>query len=58
MIKVTYRDKQWEVPGRRAVRDVILAVGFNPATVLAVRKGQPAFVLPAPDCPQLIPVIA
>ena len=40
MIKVTYRDKQWEVPGRRAVRDVILAVGLNPATVLAVRKGK------------------
>jgi sulfur carrier protein ThiS len=40
MIKVTYRDKQWEVPGRRTVRDVILAVGLNPATVLAVRKGK------------------
>jgi sulfur carrier protein ThiS len=40
MIKVTYRDKHWEVPGRRTVRDVILAVELNPATVLAVRKGK------------------
>jgi len=40
MIKVTYRDKQWDVPGRRTVRDVILAVGLNPATVLAVRRGK------------------
>jgi len=40
MIKVTYRDKQWEVPGRRTVRDVILAVDLNPAIVLAVRKGK------------------
>jgi len=40
MIKVTYRDKQWEVPGRRTVRDVIRAVDLNPATVLAVRQGK------------------
>ncbi len=40
MIKVTYRDKQWDVSGRRTVRDVIFAVGLNPATVLAVRLGK------------------
>jgi len=40
MIKVTYRDNHWEVPGHRTVRDVILAVGLNPATVLAVRRGK------------------
>ena len=40
MIKVTYRDKQWEVPGRQAVREVIEAVGLNPAIVLAVRDGK------------------
>ncbi len=40
MIKVTYRDKHWEVPGRRTVRAVIIAVGLNPAMVLAVRNGK------------------
>lgn len=40
MIKVTYRNKQWEVDGRRTVREVIEAVGLNPAMVLAVRKGK------------------
>jgi sulfur carrier protein ThiS len=40
MIQVTYRDKQWEVPGRQTVREVIEVVGLNPATVLAVRNGK------------------
>ena len=38
MIKVTFRDKSWEVPGNITVRDLILKVGLNPETVLAVRK--------------------
>ena len=37
MIKVTYRNQQWELPGNQTVREVIEAVGLNPATVLAVR---------------------
>ncbi len=40
MIKVTYRDKKWEVFGGKTVRDVIQEVGLNPATVLAVRHGK------------------
>ena len=40
MITVTYRNKQWEVPGQRSVREVIEAVGLNPAMVLAVRNGK------------------
>jgi sulfur carrier protein ThiS len=40
MIKVTHRDQHWEVPGRQTVREVIEAVGLNPATVLAVRNGK------------------
>ena len=40
MIKVIYRDKVWQVPGGQTVREVILAVGLNPATILAVRKGK------------------
>jgi sulfur carrier protein ThiS len=40
MVKVIYRDKVWEVPGRQTMREVILAVGHDPATILAVRHGQ------------------
>ena len=40
MIRVTYRDKKWELPGNITVRDLILSVGLNPATVLAVKDGQ------------------
>ncbi|HLF25870.1 MAG TPA: MoaD/ThiS family protein [Anaerolineae bacterium] len=40
MIQVTYRDKHWELPGNITVRDVILKVGLNPETVLAVRNGK------------------
>jgi sulfur carrier protein ThiS len=40
MIKVTYRDKHWELPGKQTVREVIEAVELNPATVLAVRNGK------------------
>jgi sulfur carrier protein len=40
MIKVTYRQQHWEVPGRKTVREVIQEVGLNPATVLAVRHGK------------------
>ncbi len=61
MIKVIYRDKVWEVPGRQTVREVILAVGLNPATVLAVRKGKLALdakVLGEDDEIKLIAIIA
>lgn len=40
MITVTYRDKHWEAPGQQTVREVIEAVGLNPALVLAVRNGK------------------
>ena len=40
MIKVTYRDKQWEISGHKTVREVIQEVGLNPAMVLAVRNGK------------------
>ena len=40
MIKVTYRDQHWEVPGHQTVREVIETVGLSPAMVLAVRNGK------------------
>ena len=40
MIKVSYRDKKWELPGNITVRDLILNVGLDPAIVLAVKHGE------------------
>jgi sulfur carrier protein ThiS len=39
-MKVTYRDKEWELPGGMTVRDVIRKVGLQPELVLAVRDGK------------------
>jgi sulfur carrier protein len=39
-MKITYRDKEWELEGRRRVRDVIKEVGLVPQTVLVVRDGK------------------
>ena len=61
MIKVIYRDQVWEVPGRQTVREVILAVGLNPAMTLAVRKGKLALdseVLNEDDEVKLIAIIS
>ena len=40
MIKLTYRNQEWKVPGQQTVRSVIETVGLDPATVLAVRDGR------------------
>ena len=61
MVKVIHRDKVWEVPGRQTVRDVILAAGLNPATMLAVRKGKLALdseLLDEDDEVKLIAIIS
>jgi sulfur carrier protein len=39
-MKITYRDKEWELKGRRRVREAIKEVGLLPQTVLAVRDGK------------------
>lgn len=39
-MKIIYRDQEWELRGRRRVRDAIKEVGLNPHTVLAVRAGK------------------
>jgi sulfur carrier protein ThiS len=39
-IKLTYRDKKWELPGGMIARDVLKTVGLNPEEVLVVRNGQ------------------
>ena len=40
MIKITYRNKQWDLSGGMTVRDAILKCGLNPEQVLAVRNGK------------------
>ena len=39
-MKITYRDKVWELHGRRRVRDMIEKIGLVPNTVLVVRDGK------------------
>jgi sulfur carrier protein ThiS len=40
MVKVMFRDKEWEVRAGMTVRDAILKVGLRPESVLAVRDGK------------------
>jgi len=40
MIKVIYRDQRWELPGNITVRELIVRVGLNPETILAVKDGK------------------
>jgi sulfur carrier protein ThiS len=40
MVKVIYRDKNWEVKPGSTVRHIIEKAGLNPESVLAVRDGQ------------------
>lgn len=40
MVKVIFRDKEWEVRAGMTVRDAILKLGLDPEAVLAVRNGQ------------------
>jgi sulfur carrier protein ThiS len=40
MVKLVYRDKQWQLASGMTVRDAILKCGLNPEQVLAVRGGQ------------------
>ena len=39
-MRVLYRDKAWDIEGKKTVRQVIEEVGLIPDTVLAVRDGK------------------
>lgn len=39
-VKIRYRDKEWELEGRRTVRQAIEEVGLSSETLLAVRDGK------------------
>lgn len=40
MVKVTYREKSWEVKPGSTVRHIIEKAGLNPESILAVRDGK------------------
>mgnify|MGYP005838222149 CR=1 FL=1 len=40
MVKVIFRDKEWELKEGMTVRSAILKVGLDPEAVLAVRDGK------------------
>ncbi len=40
MVKIIYRDKEWELKGGMTVRSAILKAGLDPEAVLAVRDGK------------------
>ncbi|MBM4465928.1 MAG: MoaD/ThiS family protein [Chloroflexi bacterium] len=61
MIKVIFRDKEWELRAGMTVRDAILKVGLNPEAVLAVRDGKlinEATILRDGDTIKLIAVVS
>jgi sulfur carrier protein ThiS len=61
MIKVTYRDQHWEIPGHITARKLIEQVGLEPSTVIATRDGKLVFdkeLLGAEDEIKLIAVIS
>lgn len=39
-MRITYRDKAWELPGGMTARDAIKKVGLDPEAVLIVRNGE------------------
>ncbi|HDD25049.1 MAG TPA: thiamine biosynthesis protein ThiS [Chloroflexi bacterium] len=39
-MKVKFRDQEWEIAGRKRVREVIEEIGMIPHTVLVVRGGK------------------
>ena len=39
-MKLTYRNRSWELKGGIAARDAIKQAGLNPESVLVVRNGQ------------------
>ncbi|MGA9350286.1 MAG: MoaD/ThiS family protein [Anaerolineae bacterium] len=61
MVKVMFRNKEWELRAGMTVRDAILKVGLDPQAVLAVREGKlinEATILTDGDTVKLIAVIS
>ncbi len=61
MVKVMFRDKEWEVRAGMTVRDAILKVGLDLQAVLPVRDGKlinEATILRQGDVIRLVAVIS
>jgi sulfur carrier protein ThiS len=40
MLKVNFRNSEWEVPGNVSVRQLITRLGLDPQSILAVKEGK------------------
>ena len=40
MISVNFRDHHWEVPGNITIHDLLITIGLNPESVLALKDGR------------------
>ncbi len=40
MVKVIFRNAEWQIPGNIIIRELIKELGLNPQSVLAVRDGK------------------
>jgi len=40
MIRVLFKDKEWQIPGNITVRELMTSLGLSPQSVLAVRDGK------------------
>ena len=61
LLKISYRDMEWEVRAGMTVRDAIIKVGLEPDEMLAIRDGElinEETLLAADDVVKLIGVIS
>jgi sulfur carrier protein ThiS len=40
MVKVVFRNSEWQIPGNITIRNLITDLGLNPQTILAVIDGK------------------
>ncbi|HYA41510.1 MAG TPA: MoaD/ThiS family protein [Syntrophobacteraceae bacterium] len=40
MVRVIFKDTEWQIPGNITVRELMTSLGLNPQSVLAVRDGR------------------
>jgi len=60
-MKIIYRERTWELPGRMTIRDAIRKVGLHPEAVLAFHEGKlvtDETIVPAGDTVKLIAVVS
>jgi sulfur carrier protein ThiS len=40
MVKVIFKNHEWQVPGNIIIRELITGLGLNPESILALRDGK------------------